>query len=302
MRQAIILMLSTWAFVAPAMSQSPNTIEGVTWRLIGISKLDPADFDQSPRALARFENGRLRGFSGCNRFTGSYTLSGDRVNIGNQTHTVNKCSDQATDVEQLLKMAFDMPVRYKITDGDLELVSEAGIDMVFEAEPAQALEGVEWVVVELNDGNGAFVKPGAGTTLSLSFRGDGALVGNSGCNLFKAAYTRDGERLSIGEAVSTHRACKEMNVMERERALNDALMATKSWALRGELLDLMLADGQRALTAERARVPPSRSDPGRPELRARIVQCRHPPPRPTSRWSGRSHRLEAGGDGVAIGA
>ena len=148
-----------------------------------------------------------------------------------------------------------MPVHYTITDGDLELVSDTGISMVFEAEPAQALEGIEWVVVELNDGQNAFVKPAAGTTLSLSFRGDGALVGNSGCNLFKAAYTRDGERLSIANAVATHRACKEMNVMERERALVDALMATRSWRLRGELLDLLLADGERALTAERA-VPP----------------------------------------------
>jgi heat shock protein HslJ len=252
MRQAFVLVLSTLAFVVPAMGQSPNTIEGVSWRLIGISKLEPTTFDQSPRAIARFENGRLRGFSGCNRFTGSYALVGDRLDIGNQTHTVNKCSDAATDVEQLLKFAFKMPVHYAITDGDLELVSDAGISMVFEAEPARALEGVEWVVVELNDGNNTFVEPGAGTTMSLSFRGDGALVGNSGCNLFKAAYTRDGERLSIGNAAATHRACKEMNVMERERALTDALMATRSWAHRGELLDLLLTDGQRALTAERA--------------------------------------------------
>ena len=58
--------------------------------------------------------------------------------------------------------------------------------------------------------------------------------------------------LAIANAVATHRACKEMNVMERERGLVDALMASRSWRLRGELLDLLLADGERALTAERA--------------------------------------------------
>ena len=35
--------------------------------------------------------------------------------------------------------------------------------------------------------------------------------------------------------------------MEREGALLGALTATKTWTLRGELLDLFLADGQRAL-------------------------------------------------------
>jgi putative lipoprotein len=217
-----------------------------------ISKLDAAELDRSPRAIARFDGGRLRGFSGCNRFTGSYTLSGDRVTIGNQTHTVNTCSDAAVDVEQLLKLAFDMPVRYRIVDGRLELVSEAGIDMTFEAEPTHALEGVEWVVTDLSDGKGGFVEPAAGTTVSFSFRADGAVVGNSGCNLFKAPYRRDGERLTIERAVSTRKACREMNVMERERAVLDALVATTSWTLRGELLDLMTPSGERALTAERA--------------------------------------------------
>jgi putative lipoprotein len=217
-----------------------------------MSKLTAEELDRSPRAIARFDGGRLRGFSGCNRFTGSYTLSGDRVSIGHQTHTVNTCSDAAVDVEQLLKMAFEMPVRYQLLDGRLELVSEAGIDMTFEAEPAHALEGVEWMVTLINAGKDGYVKPAAGTTVSFSFRGDGAVVGNSGCNLFKAPYRRDGERLVIEQAVATRKACKELNVMARERSVLDALAATATWTLRGELLDLVLANGERSLSAERA--------------------------------------------------
>ena len=162
----------------------------------------------------------------------------------------------------MLKLAFTMPVRYQIADGGLELVSDAGITMVFEAEPAQALEGVEWMVVELNDGQNAFVKPAAGTTLSLSFRGDGALVGNSGCNLFKAPYTRDGERLAIGNGgghapgVQGNRTSWSASARSSARSRRP-----RRWTLRGELLDLLLADGQRALTAERA-VPRSRAVTG----------------------------------------
>lgn len=253
MRKAFIVAALTLTLAIPAIGQAPSTIEGVSWRLVRISKLDPVAFDQSPRAIVRFDGGRLRGFSGCNRFTGSYTLAGDRLDIGNQTHTVNSCSDPAVDVEQMLKRAFTMKVRYQIADGVLTMVSDTGITLGFEAQPAaNTLADVEWMVVELNDGRNEFVKPAAGTTQSFSFRGDGALVGNSGCNLFKAPYQRDGERLAIEAAVATHRACKEMNVMPREGALLGALAATKSWTLRGELLDLFLADGQRALTAERA--------------------------------------------------
>ena len=239
------------ASVAPAHSEAPTAIEGVSWRLMEISKLDAATLDQSPRAIARFNNGVLAGFSACNRFKGSYTLVGDRIEIGNQTHTVNKCADPARDVETVLKMAFEKPVRYAIVEGRLQCRSEAGITMTFEAEPAHALEGVEWEVAELASNEGSMRAPVKGATLSFSFRGDGAVVGNAGCNLFKAGYTRDSERLTIAQAVATRRACTGIGVMEQERLFLDVLAATRSWTLRGEALDLMTADGKRAITAVR---------------------------------------------------
>jgi heat shock protein HslJ len=239
------------AQISAARCETPTSIEGVSWRLMEISKLDQATLDQSPRAIARFSNGVLSGFSGCNRFKGSYTIAGDRITIGNQTHTVNKCADPATDVQTVLKMAFDVPVRYAIVEGRLECKSEAGINLVFEAEPVQALEGVEWEVSEISDGKGSLQPPIKGATMSLSFRGDGAVVGNGGCNLFKAPYQRDGERLSIGQAAATTRACPGIGVMEQEGTFMSALAATATWTLRGEILDLMTADGKRAVTAVR---------------------------------------------------
>lgn len=247
-------LIAAGLFLAPismAKCETPTSIEGVSWRLMEISKLDAAILDQSPRAIARFSNGVLSGFSACNRFKGSYTVAGDRLAIGNQTHTVNKCADPARDVETVLKIAFDAPVRYAIVDGRLECKSEAGINMTFEAEPAHALEGVEWEVSEIDDGKGSMRPPVKGATLSLSFRGDGAVVGNSGCNLFRAPYTRDGERLTIGQAAATRRACPGVGVMEQEQAFLSALAATTTWTLREEALDLMTADGKRAVTAVR---------------------------------------------------
>jgi heat shock protein HslJ len=252
MRVAIVSWMSA-AMVASAVgvsAQAPSAIEGVSWRLMEISKLDAATMDQSPRAIARFVNGQLSGFSACNRFKGSYSLAGDRLTIGNQTHTVNKCADPARDIETVLRMAFDHPVRYQVVDGRLSCKSENGTSMVFEAEPLQGIEGVEWEVSEFSDGKGAMVPPAMGTTASFSLRADGAIVGNAGCNLFKVPYTRDGERLTLGETAATHRNCGA-GVADRERTFLAAVSGVKSWKLRGELLDLLLADGTRALTAAR---------------------------------------------------
>ena len=46
----------------PVAGQTGDKIEGTSWRLIEISKLDVAELDRSPRAIARFDSGRLRGF------------------------------------------------------------------------------------------------------------------------------------------------------------------------------------------------------------------------------------------------
>jgi heat shock protein HslJ len=123
--------------------------------------------------------------------------------------------------------------------------------MVFEAEPEQSLELVEWEVTEFATGPEQFVRPVKGATISFSFRGDGAVVGNGGCNLFKSPYTRDGERLTIEAPVMTHRKCSGIGIPEQEQAFLTTLAAVKGWTLRGEALELLLAGGERAVTAER---------------------------------------------------
>jgi heat shock protein HslJ len=89
-----------------------------------------------------------------------------------------------------------------------------------------------------------------GTALTLSFR-DGAVVGHSGCNTYRAGYTRDGSRLTIGPAAATRKACAAEGVMGQEQQFLAALQSATTWAIRGDVLDLHRADGARALTARR---------------------------------------------------
>jgi heat shock protein HslJ len=94
------------------------------------------------------------------------------------------------------------------------------------------------------------VSPVLGTALTLSFR-DGAVVGHSGCSTYRAGYTRDGSRLTIGPAATTRKACAGAGVMDQEQQFLAALQSATTWTIRGDVLDLHRADGARALAARR---------------------------------------------------
>ena len=99
------------------------------------------------------------------------------------------------------------------------------------------------------------VSPLGDTTLTLSFR-DGRVFGFVGCNGFNGAYTRDGDRLSIGPLATTRKACTGKGVMEQEQQLVAALESVTAWAIDRGMLDLHRGDGERALTAKRMESAP----------------------------------------------
>ena len=69
-----------------------SPLEGPTWRLD--SPGGPAGDAKDPKAApltVRFVDGRASGFSGCNRFTGSYTRDGDTLTVGHLAGTMMAC-------------------------------------------------------------------------------------------------------------------------------------------------------------------------------------------------------------------
>ena len=87
-----------------------------------------------------------------------------------------------------------------------------------------------------------------GTTLTLTFE-NGMVRGSSGCNTFRAPYTSEGNRLSIGPAATTRMACGAEGVMEQERQFLAALKTAKVWTVESGTLDVHRADGERVLMA-----------------------------------------------------
>ncbi|HSQ00164.1 MAG TPA: META domain-containing protein [Candidatus Dormibacteraeota bacterium] len=120
--------------------------------------------------------------------------------------------------------------------------------LVFTAAPPPRIEGVTWEVTGYNNGRQAVVSPLIGTTLTLSFQ-NGAVVGSAGCNTFRATYTRDGQRLSIGPPAATRKMCDGKGVMAQEHEFLAALESATVWDIDRGMLDVHRADGERVLTA-----------------------------------------------------
>lgn len=238
--------------VPAASGETPlpsKTLEGPAWRLtaIGTRKLDTAGRTVRP-VTVRFEAGRVDGFSGCNQFLGGYTMDGDRISFAPLAGSMMACPLPAMALEKAVQGALVGTVRYAIDGDRLTLIPGEGAALAFQAEPAPALAGVVWHVTGFNNGRDAVVGPLPGTDLTLSFY-DGMARGHAGCNGFRAPYTSDGERITVGPPTTTRKVCAGQGVMQQEREFLDALATATRWSVRGGMLDVHRADGQRVLSA-----------------------------------------------------
>lgn len=235
-----------------ASAPVPLAFEGPTWQLAAPAAQGTGVGAKEMRPVtALFEGGRVSGFSGCNRFMGSYTLDRDSVLFGPLAGTMMACPDPGMAIEKAFLGALTGTLRYAISGDRLTLTPVSGAPLVFQAEPAPMLQGVNWYVTGFNNGRQAVVGPLLGTTLTLTFD-QGHVYGSGGCNTFRAAYTSEGNRLAIGPVASTRKACSAEGVMQQEREFLAALESVKVWAISGGMLDIHRADGERVLNAIKA--------------------------------------------------
>ena len=227
---------------------SAATIEGQMWRLTSLPGQDLAVLGAGQYLTARFEAGRVSGFSGCNRFMGSYTVDRDQLVLGQLAGTMMACPGAAMTIESAFQGSLAGTLRYVIVDDRLTLTPVSGAPLVFDLEPKPVLEGAKWEVTGFNNGRQAVVGTVPGTRLTLSFK-DGTLSGSSGCNTFRASYKAEENRIIVGPALATRKMCSGKGVMEQERQFLAALETAVKWDISRGMLDMHRADGERVLTA-----------------------------------------------------
>jgi heat shock protein HslJ len=224
-------------------------IEGPTWRLTALRGLDANALKAGEEPVtAGFQDGRVSGFSGCNRFFGGYSLEGDRIEIGQIAGSMMACPEPSMKLEHAVTGALAGTFRYTVAGKTLMLLDESEPVLTFEAEPDPTLAGVTWEVTGFNNGRHAVVSPLKGTRLFMGFK-DGAVTGTAGCNSFRATYEAGADSIAVGPAVATRRACLGEGVMEQESEFLSALQSATVWTFQGRMLDMHRADGERVLTA-----------------------------------------------------
>lgn len=122
----IDMMLVRAAPPANAESASTATLENTYWKLmqLGDQTVNVAS-EREPYLVLHSDEQRVAGFGGCNRLTGSYSLSGDDLRFSQMAGTMMACTE-GMEHEQAFHDALGQVARWHIDGERLDLYDEAG--------------------------------------------------------------------------------------------------------------------------------------------------------------------------------
>jgi heat shock protein HslJ len=195
------------------------------------------------------QDGKISGSAGCNRYMGSYQISGSTISISSTlATTMMMCESSLMNQETAYLKALQEAKSYSIKADQLSLMDTDGKGLVTYQAQSQGLAGTSWEVTAYNNGKQAVTSVLAGTTLTADFGEDGTLTGSSGCNSYSGSYKVDGKNISIGPLVSTKMYCGEpAGVMDQETQFLLALESAKTYSVEGNALELRTQDGALAV-------------------------------------------------------
>jgi copper homeostasis protein (lipoprotein) len=108
-------------------SSATTALEGTQWTLTRVGALSVAAgaAQRTPNLTLQAAEKRAVGSSGCNRFTGSYSLQGERLKFGSVASTKMACP-QGMDIERAFLDALARTATWRIAGGRLDLLDAAG--------------------------------------------------------------------------------------------------------------------------------------------------------------------------------
>ena len=109
-------------------STSPAAPQGIAgeWTLTELGgQPAPNGYDNRPASL-RFENdGAVSGFTGCNRVTGTYRITGESLRFGGTATTRMACPD-GMELDRRVTWVVENTMRFSIAGTDLTLFDASG--------------------------------------------------------------------------------------------------------------------------------------------------------------------------------
>ena len=218
--------------------------------------------------LAFTDQGQAAGFSGCNRYTGPYTIEGGHsLSLGPLAATRKGCPPPLMELEGLTLRTLEAVEGVYVRDeSNMELYGPgerllATFHRVGTAAAAGPQVG-EWQLDEfmpaaLAEAGGELLEAVEAlaadgmTAVTLNLGVDGQASGFSGCNRFTGEYKTNGESLlQVGNVAATTRACDGPG-MEVESAYLQALSSVRRMQIIGSKLELLDGEGAQLLSYSR---------------------------------------------------
>jgi len=216
---------------------------GTVWYLERYRTQDGQEIAVLPfeQITLNFGEDRVGGYDGCNSFSGSYQLQGDRLQIGDDwISTLRACSGieeaQASNFAGVLQRAH----RVAVSDRQLRLLSHEGTTIaVFSAfNPFQ--QTWQWRALVGQPGS---ARPQ--TRRILEFDGAGQATGRLACHRFSATYQQVGDRLTFQQGKIIPLPCVSNAVRSQEvREINLLLKQVGRYQLDGQRMNLLTQAGK----------------------------------------------------------
>jgi heat shock protein HslJ len=185
-------------------------------------------------------DGKVSGSAGCNRYSGTYTVSGNSITISSSmATTMMMCDESVMEQESAYLKALGEAKTYAVNGDQLTLTGADKASLAVYKAQSQDLSGTSWEATGFNNGKQAVIGMLTGTTLTADFGKDGTLSGNAGCNTYSGAYKVNGDQITIGPLASTMMACDQPEgVMEQEAHYLAALQSAATYLIEGNVLQL----------------------------------------------------------------
>ncbi|MGB7093544.1 MAG: META domain-containing protein [Anaerolineales bacterium] len=188
------------------------------------------------------EDGHLAGTAGCNNYSGSYQVDGEKISIELGPLTMMFCEqpEGAMDQETAYLGALESAVSYRILGDELVMQNEAGQEVL--KFKASDLVGYVWMWLEFLENNDTVTHPNMPGNYTLEFMPDNQVSLLADCNRANGTYTIRGSQLDIEIMVTTLAACPEGSLSDEYiQLLNDAV----AYIREGDVLfiDIMMDAG-----------------------------------------------------------
>lgn len=212
------------AFPWRKKSESVNNLRETSWQLVTIKEKNVGSItvDDNSKISISFTKNRVSGFSGVNRYSGSYSTNNDSISFSELSVSLMSGSRSAMDAEERFLRILRSAKKVRADKNTMTLENAKGDTLTFknlktsdkkenEILPlSKEILNTEWKLVNMAGRN-----LGSYENITISFSEDG-VSGNSGVNTYFSSYVITNNNITIGVLSSTKMAGPD-NLMKLER-------------------------------------------------------------------------------------